>query len=333
MRRPQSSQRGPIRLLSLRAAAGLIAVSAVWGGPALAEFPERPITIIVAFAPGGGNDLMIRQLAPFLERALPGGAKVEVINKAGAGGEVGYAALAETPADGYTLGTINLPNVVTIPIERSARYRLDAFDPLVGLAAEPSALMVPSDSPFVTLKDLLDAASQTGGAVTIGTSGVGSRDHLGILRIEVLTGAHFIHVPFPGGDTALKAMLAGKLSAVGAGFGDARRMEKTATARTLALATPRRDPYAPGVPTFAEQGVDFVSSALRAIAAPKGLPPDVRARLVTALRSAATNPDFVEASERIGNPVDVQGPEDVARALTDATVTYTALWKLSPWLK
>lgn len=302
-------------------------------GTACAAFPERPITIIVAFPPGGANDLTVRLLAPYLERALANDAKVEVVNKAGAGGEIGYAALAGAPGDGYTLGTINLPNLVTIPIERQARFSLDSLDPLLGLASEPAVWLVRADGPFVTLKDLLDAGAQQGNVPSIGTSGVGSRDHLGILRIEMLTGSHFVHVPFPGGMASITALAAGKLSAAGVGLGDAQRLSEKMPVRILALAARQRDPAAPDVPTFAELGIDFVSNALRAIAAPKGLPPDIRARLVTALRSAATNPAFVEASERAANGVRVQEPEEVARAINDADTAYRALWKASPWIK
>src|SRR4051812_26150620 len=95
---------------------------------AAAAYPERPITMIVAFAPGGGTDIAARATVPFLEKALGGGARIVVVNKAGAGGEIGYAALAAALPDGYTIGFINSPSVLTAPIERQASYSWQRYD-------------------------------------------------------------------------------------------------------------------------------------------------------------------------------------------------------------
>ena len=92
----------------------------VAGQTALAAYPERPITMIIAYPPGGGTDLIARALAPYVEKNLGGGAKIVIVNRAGAGGEVGFAALATAPADGYTIGFVNTPPLLTIPIERAA---------------------------------------------------------------------------------------------------------------------------------------------------------------------------------------------------------------------
>src|SRR5712691_810070 len=95
---------------------------ALLSGAAAAAYPEKPITLIVAYSPGGGTDLVARALAPYLEKYLGGGAKFVIVNRAGAGGEVGFTALANAPADGYTIGFVNTPPLMTIPIERAAQF-------------------------------------------------------------------------------------------------------------------------------------------------------------------------------------------------------------------
>src|SRR4051794_41795107 len=105
-------------LKRLVAHAALLSVASI----AMAAYPERPITLIVAYPPGGGTDLVARALAPYVEKYLGGGAKIVVVNRAGAGGEVGFAALANSPADGYTIGFVNTPPLLTLPIERQAQF-------------------------------------------------------------------------------------------------------------------------------------------------------------------------------------------------------------------
>src|SRR5215471_9359239 len=100
----------------------LLWLFAVLSGTAYAAYPDKPITIIVAYPPGGGTDVVARAIAPFLEKYLGGGAKFVVVNRSGAGGEVGMAALANAPADGYTIGFVNTPPLMTIPIERQANF-------------------------------------------------------------------------------------------------------------------------------------------------------------------------------------------------------------------
>ena len=100
----------------------ILAILVALPGVCAAAYPERPITMLIAYPPGGGTDLIGRALAPYLEKYLGGGAKIVVVNRAGAGGEVGFAALANAPTDGYTIGFVNTPPLLTIPIERAAQF-------------------------------------------------------------------------------------------------------------------------------------------------------------------------------------------------------------------
>ena len=139
---------------------------------AAAAYPERPITMIVAYPPGGGTDLIARALAPYVEKNLGGGAKIVVVNRAGAGGEVGFAALAAAPADGYTIGFVNTPPLLTIPIERAAQFTWQRFDYIGNIIDDPCNFSVHSDTNIRNLSELAAYAKAHPGAVTVGTTGI-----------------------------------------------------------------------------------------------------------------------------------------------------------------
>jgi tripartite-type tricarboxylate transporter receptor subunit TctC len=154
--------------------------------------PERQITMIVAFAAGGGTDVAGRTIARFMERDL--GQPVVVLNRPGAGGEIGFSELARARPDGYTIGFINTPNVVTIPIERRARFGLDDFSLIANIVDDPGGIWVMPDSPWRSLSDLLETARARPDTIGYGTTGIGSDDHLAILALQRATNTRFLHV-------------------------------------------------------------------------------------------------------------------------------------------
>lgn len=299
-----------------------------------AAYPDRPITLIVAYDAGTPADAAARLLAPFLERRL-GGARVQVVNKPGAGGEVGFAALAQANPDGYTLGLIATPNIVTIPIERQARFALSDLDPLVNLIDDPAVWLVPADSPFVTVADVVAQAKATPGAVTVGTTGAGSDDHLALLMLQRQAGASLLHVPFSNLRASQKAMLGRKIQIGGQAVSDTLRASAAEPLRLLGVMSRERSPNAPEAKTFAEQGFPVVMGALRGIGAPRGLPPDVRARLVEAITKAAEEPDFrakADAKDSL-QPLRLLSSEEFAAELARLDEALRSLWRSSPWLR
>jgi tripartite-type tricarboxylate transporter receptor subunit TctC len=299
-----------------------------------AAYPDHPITLIVAYEAGTPADVAARLLAPFLEKRLDG-ARVEVVNKPGAGGEVGFAALTQAIPDGYTIGLINTPNIVTIPIERQARFALSDLDPLVNLIDDPAVWLVPADSPFVTVADVVAQAKAAPGAVTVGTTGAGSDDHLALLMVQRQAEASLLHVPFSNLRASQKALLGRKIQIDGQSVGDASRLATAEPVRVLGVMSRARTPSAPDVKTFAEQGFPVVMGALRGIGAPKGLPPDVRARLVEAITKAAEEPDFRAKAEAKDSfqPLRLLSPEAFAAELAGLDGALRALWRISPWLR
>ena len=185
------------KFLALATGTLALAMSTTALSTAQAAYPEKPITMVVAYDAGGSTDVTARLLAPFIEKHL-GSTRIEVVNKPGAGGEIGFAAIADSAPDGYSIGFCNTPNMVSIPIERQARFSPDRLDPLVNIVDDPGVWSVPGDSAFKTLKDVVEHAKANPNTVTVGTTGVGSDDQLAMLLVQRQAGVQFTHVPFSG---------------------------------------------------------------------------------------------------------------------------------------
>src|SRR3954468_21151090 len=264
----------------MRAAAlsiGLVLLSSALAAPARAAYPERPITLIVAYSPGGGTDLVARALAPYLEKYLGGGAKLVIVNRPGAGGEIGFAAIANAPADGYTIGFVNTPPLMTIPIERTAQFGgPQRFELLGNLIDDPCNFAVHTDSEIRNLKDLADYARANPGKVTVGSTGIGSDDHLLMLMFERAAGVKMTHIPFKGSADVRSALQSKQIVMAAINIGEALQAIKGgAPMRNIAQFSPARTNLAPDLPTAREQGYDLELSALRGLAAPKGIPPEI----------------------------------------------------------
>jgi tripartite-type tricarboxylate transporter receptor subunit TctC len=258
---------------------------------AAAAYPERPITMIVAYPPGGGTDLIARALAPYVEKNLGGGAKIVVVNRAGAGGEVGFAALAAAPADGYTIGFVNTPPLLTIPIERAAQFTWQRFDYIGNIIDDPCNFSVHSDTNIRNLSELAAYAKAHPGAVTVGTTGIGSDDHLAMLKFERAAGVKMRHIPFKGSAEVRSAILGKQIMVAAINIGEALQYQKGGSPlRNLVQMSPARTNLAPGLATAREQGYDIEMSSLRGLVGPKGLPQDVRERLVNAVAVSLADP-------------------------------------------
>ena len=300
-----------------------------------AAYPERPVTLIVAYVPGGGTDVAARALVPYFEKQLGPTARIVVVNRAGAGGEIGFSALANAPADGYTVGFINSPAVQAIPIERpAARYSMQSFDYIGNVVDDPASIAVPGDAPFKDLRELLAWAKANPGAATTGTPGLATTGHIVITLLHKITGAGFTHVPFKGtGD--VKAAMAGRQIAVAAiSVGEAMQAIKGGTSlRIIAQFGATRSSLAPEVPTAKEQGFDVELGSLRGIVAPRGLAPEIRELLVRALERAVADPEFQAKSIQYYAPLRYLSPTQFDAELRDVDGKLRQIWKDSPWVE
>jgi len=310
----------------------LLATPAFLALPARAQEwrPDRQLTMIVAFAAGGGTDLAARTIARFMERDL--GQPVVVMNRPGAGGEIGFTELARARPDGYTIGFINTPTIVTIPIERpQARFRLDDFAPVLNVVDDPGAIWVLPDSPIRTVADLVAEARRRPGQISYGTSGIGSDDHLAVLALERVTGTKFLHVPFAGGAPVRTATLSKQIDLAVTNIGEAIGDYRQGLFRPIGQMGTARWPVMPDVPTFREQGFDVVEGSMRGLAAPAGLPRPVLERIVEAARKAALDPEWQAVATQLALPLRLLGPDEYRAELVALQAQYEKLWAAHPW--
>jgi len=302
-------------------------------GTGAAAYPERPINMIVAYAPGGGTDLVARAIAPYIEKYLGTEARILVLNRPSAGGEIGFSAIAAAAPDGYTIGFVNTPNLLTSPIERKTTFTWRSFDLLGNLVDDPGNFAVHAESPFKNLADLAAYAKANPHAVSVGTTGTGSDDHLAMLMFEKIAGVKMNHIPFKGA-ADVRTALAGKQIVVGAiNVGEALQYAKGGTPmRNLGQMSATRTVLAPDLPTFKEQGFDMVMASLRGMAAPKGLPPAIRERLVKAVEQAANDPAFQAQAAKFYAPLRYLPPPKYEIELRDAEAQFRQLWKEIPWM-
>ncbi len=319
-----------LRRRHLPALAAGLAAAPLAAPRAQGSFPERAISMIVAYPPGGGTDVAARLLAKVMERDL--GQSVVVVNRAGAGGEIGFAEIARARPDGHTIGFINTPPIMTIPIERpNARFKLEDFAPIANIVDDPGAVWVRPASPFRGVADLVAAAKQRPGEISYGTSGIGSDDHLAMLALERLTGTKFLHVPFAGGAPVRMASVAGQIDLavvnIGEGISDARQ----GLLRSLGVMGPARWEGAPEVPTFREQGFDLVESSMRGLAAPAGVPRPILDRLAASAQRSMQDPEFVAGAKQLLLPLRYLDPDGFRSEMLRMNEGFKALWARHPW--
>ena len=312
---------------------GLVLLAALaWSAGAQAQYPNKPITMIIAYVPGGGTDLVGRLIAPYIEKYLGNNARIVISNKSGAGGGIGFAELSRAAPDGYTIGFLNTPNLISIPIERPSTFHWKEYDLIGNLIDDPGAFAVQASSDFKTLKDLVVYAKINPGKVTVGSTGVGSDDHLAMLFFEKAAGVKLTHVPYKGSGETRGALVSGQLVVGAINVGEALAYIKGGSPiRMLGQMSLKRTVLAPNIPTFAEQGYNMESASLRGLAAPKGLPPEIRERLVKAVAQAAADPEYIKKAGELFAPIRYLAPPAYAKELADNEKMLQQLWKDMPW--
>ena len=267
------------------------------------DFPRKgkSIELIVAFSSGGAVDTAARLVQPVLEKEL--GTNVEVINKPGAGGQIGYTQLTSAKPDGYTIGATGSPSVVVSPLDpaRGAKYTRSSFQPLGRQVIDPAVIAVQPDSPYKTLKELLDAAKAKPKSMTASTTGLQTGEHFAMAQIQETTDAEFAPVHFSeGASQATTAFLGKHVDILVANVSDVTDLTKQNKARVLGVMTAERSPSLPDVPTFKESGYDVEAGTARGYSAPAGLPDAVAKKLEAALQKAIEDPEVVKKMNDLG---------------------------------
>jgi len=306
--------------------AGVAYAQTVW--------PNQPINVIVVFNPGGGTDLMARALAPYLEKYLGGDARIVVLNRPGASGAIGFAELARAKPDGYTLGFLNTPQLITIPIERQVSFHWTDYELLGTVVDDPSSFAVNTRlSDIKTPAELADFIHANTGQVTVGTTGVGSDDHLAALLFWQQIGAPPpIYVHYKGSSALRTAILSGEVDIAAMNVSEIAAFAQSGSPlRSLGAMTAARASIAPEVPTFGEQGYEVIMSSLRGLAAPKGLPEAVRTKLVVALEAAVRDPEFLAKAHAMFLPMHYLPPAQYQTVVQTQENMLRDFWQKLPW--
>jgi tripartite-type tricarboxylate transporter receptor subunit TctC len=301
--------------------------------PALAaEWPaDRPITVVVPFPPGGGVDQMARVVLPYVQKQLPG-ANFIVENRAGAGSQIGMEYVFTAKPDGYTLGAVTAPALMTIPFERKVRYRVADFAYIANVVDDPGALWVQKASPIRDVADLLERAKKNPGGVSMGSTGVGSDDHLLMLEIEqAVPGVTFNHVPFNGQAPMQTALLGGHLEVGCFNVSEGAAAYRDGALRCLVQAGAQRESILPDVPTLTEAGIRVQSGAQRGIVGPPGLPEPIVAKLTAAFAAALADPAFLDHARRLQMPVHGIVGAEYRQAVLGLDARVKDLWARKPW--
>jgi tripartite-type tricarboxylate transporter receptor subunit TctC len=305
------------RIVTAVALAGFVLAGAVLAAPAgAAVFPQKgkAIQLMVHWAAGGSSDAGARILAGGLEKEL--GTSVMVVNKPGAGGQIGYTALTQARPDGYTIGSTNFPSAVITYLDpaRKATYVRKNFELLALHVVDPGLFSVRAGSPFKSLKDVVEAAKASPRKIKITTTGIQSDEHFAILQLQKLTGAQFAIVHFSQGIApAVTALLGGKIDVFCGNVGDMLAQLKSGEVRVLGIMDDEESPFYPGVKTFAAQGYKLYNSASRGFSAPGSTPREIVNVLSGAIKKVVATEEHKKRMGELGLTLRYMDPAQYAK--------------------
>ena len=297
-------------VLAALAAASLVA------GNAQAAFPERPITVIVPWAAGGGTDAVARQISHMLERDLK--QPINVVNRTGGSGVVGHQAIASAAPDGYTIGMITL-EINMMHWVGLTELTSEQFTPFAMMNADAAAIHVKSDSPYKTVKELFAAIKANPNKMTASGTGQGGSWHLalaGLMQADGLAPNSIRWVPSTGAATALTDLAAGGIDFVSCSMPEAEALLKSGRVRSLTVMSPKRAANFPDVPTVEEAtGHKWHKGVWRAIVGPKGMPQDIATQYETLLKKIYDSAEYQEFMAKRGFDVTWMGSADFVQFL------------------
>ena len=301
-----------LRRTVLRLAAALVALALA--PAALAQYPNRPITLIVPWGAGGGTDATARILASIMEKELK--QPINVVNRTGGSGVVGHSAIAEGTADGYTIGLITV-EIGMMHWQGLTKLTGTSYTPLGLVNADPAGLQVRADSPYKTAKELLDAIKANPGKFKASGTGQGGIWHLsiaGMLKSLNVDPATVPWVPSNGAAPGLQDLVAGGVEVVPCSIPEARALIDAGKVRSLAIMDADPPSLYPNVPPLKKAlGTDWTMAAWRGMAAPKGIPKDVEAKLVDAVKKAYDSADYKKFMADRGFGVIYMPPAEFAK--------------------
>lgn len=290
-----------------------------------AAYPERTITLIVPFAPGGGTDITARIIAPYIEKYL--GGKIIIENKPGAGGEIGTTDCMLAKPDGYTVCTFNVPNTLINPFHRKTRYSVDSFTPVANMVHDRSIIAVRSDSPFKSVKELFDYARANPKKVLFGASGIASNNHYEILKFQHETQTEFTIVQGESGAANRNHLLGGHVDVTATSITDLNQFIAEGKVRALCIHGADRMEQFPNIATCREQGYDWDDGSARGLVGPLKMPREAVTKLEAAIKKALEDPELQKQAEKASLPLKFIPSKEYGEYLQTNSKYIGELWK------
>lgn len=275
-----------------------------------ADYPTKPIQMIVPFSPGGTTDIAARALAGVIHKYLPNEQTVAIVNKDGGGGTIGMTEVFQSKADGYTIGMATSGPITIKPHGGGAAYTADDFKPVMQVVAVPNVLVVKSDSPWKTFDEWYDHVKANSDTFTYATTGAGLTQHIAMENFTVKTGVKLKHVPFKGGAPALTALLGGNVMGALVQTTEALPYIQDGSLRPIFIAGTFKPDELKDVPLLIEKNIDVQGDVWTGIVVPKNVPDDMVQILHDAYKSALEDPAVVEQFKKIGAAAVYKSPTD-----------------------
>lgn len=275
-----------------------VVIGIVGTTPAYAAWPkDAPIEVVVGFAPGGTTDVMVRLLAPYIARQLGDNASLIVVNRPGASGEIAVSQVKRAKPDGYTVGIVNLPGYFFVPMYRKASYSTSDLTLVARVVSDPTVMVVRKDSKQTDFKQVIAQLKTSPGSLSAGHNGIGTNGHLAMMRLEKAANVVMNAIPYNGSAQQKTALAGNQLDIAFLAASEVPDPDNEATPmRLLAQFSKTKVARLSSVPTTYDLGFPVEMTAERGFAAPKGLAPQLLARLQKAIEAAMKDPDYIKAA-------------------------------------
>jgi tripartite-type tricarboxylate transporter receptor subunit TctC len=295
-------------------------------GLAQEKFPSKPITVIVAWAPGGGMDSDARAVQPPAEKIL--GQPIIIVNKPGAGGTIGFTEGAKATPDGYTITQVSAAIVSThYTISKDIDYR--NYEPVILTSLSPGTIYVKKDAPWKSLKEFLDYARANPGKIRMVNPGHGSAGHIRAVGVEYFANVKFTHVPYKGTMPGIMAVIGGHAEAITSGLSDGFHLIEGGKVRAIGITASERVPVIPDVQTFKELGMDYESYSWFGYLVPKGTPKERIKILHEAFKKATESQEYIEYTKKRAVIPRRLGPKELLKFLEEEDRIWSKLLEVA----
>ena len=303
-------------------------VSIIAGAASAADYPTKPIKLVVAWSPGGTTDILARIIAQGLSEKL--GETVLVENKPGGGNNIGTEYVIRSAPDGYTLNMTNPANAINATLYKNLPFNfINDTVPVAGVVRTPNVMVITGALPVKTVAEFIAYCKANPTTVNMASSGSGSSIHLSGELFKIMTGCKMAHIPYKGAGPALNDLIAGQVQVIFDNLPSSAGFIKDGRIRALAVTTSVREASLPNVPTVAETVTGYEASAWFGISAPKGTPRDIVEKLNTAVNQLLAEPKIQKRLSELGGTPIPGTPEDFGKLISNDTQKWERVVKSS----